>query len=74
MEKGTHGKDEESFEGLGFSRQTKSINGQMRVIEKSIIAHIRRAETEGRDVTKTRKVCTAQLKCVMDRINGQNNA
>jgi len=68
MEKGTHGINEETFENLSFSNQAKSINGQIRTIEKSILAHLRKAGNENRNTEETRKVCVDQLERMITRL------
>jgi len=68
MEKGTHGINEETFENLSFSNQAKSINGQIRIIEKSITAHVRKAGNENRDTEATKTVCIDQLERMIGRL------
>ena len=62
MEKGTHGREEKAFEDLSFSDQAKSLNGQIRTIEKAIITHSRKAAFEGKTETEIRNICVNQLK------------
>jgi hypothetical protein len=68
MEKGTHGRNEESFENLSFSGQAKSLNGQIRTIERAIMAHLRRAGAEGKDVNETRRICIEQIERMIHRL------
>ena len=68
MEKGTHGHREASFEDLNYDGQAKSINGQIRTIEKSIIAHLRRANDESRNVTVKRNSLIDQVNRMISRI------
>ena len=68
MLKGTHGKNERTFEELSFSDQSKSINGQIRTIEKSIIAHVRKALLEGKDMIDVQRTCAEQLNRLRNRI------
>jgi len=69
MEKGTHGRDEKSFEDLSFQDQAKSLNGQVRTIDKAIRAHSRKAEPKGKSESEIRKNCTDQLKRLIKRLN-----
>jgi hypothetical protein len=69
MEKGTHGRNEETFEELSYSNQAKSINGQLRVIEKAIRAHMRKAESVGKNGNETRNICIGQLERVIENLN-----
>lgn len=64
MEKGTHGRNEESFENLSFSDQAKSLSGQIRTIEKAILAHLRKAD----NVNETRRICIEQLERMIKRL------
>ena len=68
MEKGTHGINENSFEELDFADQARAINGEARSIEKAIIAHLRLAGIEKRDVTQIRQTYVEMLKRLIDRI------
>lgn len=67
--KGTHGKEELSFENLSFSGQAKSLNGQIRVLEKAILAHFRKAEQENRNMAEIKKTNMNQLIRLLNRIN-----
>jgi len=69
LKKGTHGKEELTFEDLSFAGQAKSINGQIRVLEKSILANIRKAEQENRDIPEIKKTKINQLLRLLNRIN-----
>lgn len=68
MEKGTHGINEESFEELDFAGQARAINGTARIIEKAIIAHLRRASTEKRDDAQIRQTYIGLLQRLICRI------
>lgn len=68
MEKGTHGQDEETFENLDYAGQAKSINGQMRVLEKAIRAHVRKADAEGKNSISTRDTFLESLERMIYRI------
>jgi hypothetical protein len=65
--KGTHGKEELSFDDLNFSGQAQSINGQISRLEKAIKAHIRRANYDNIGA-ETREKCIGQLKRMIARI------
>ena len=61
MEKGTHGIDEKSFEGLSYADQAKTLNMQIQGIEKGLKAHFRKGETEGKDINTSKSKYKAQL-------------
>ena len=67
--KGTHGREELSFDNLSFSGQAKSINGQIRVLEKAILAHLRKAKQENKDLIETKKVNITQVLRLLNKIN-----
>ena len=68
MEKGTHGINEEVFEELNFAGQARAINGSLSTIEKAIIAHLRRAAVENRNVAQTRQKYIDFLQRISNRI------
>ncbi len=61
MEKGTHGSEEKTFENLCFADQARSINGQVRTLEKAIKAHLRRADEEERNTIETKNIIIDQV-------------
>jgi hypothetical protein len=71
MKKGTHGTSEESFENLSFSNQAKSLSGQIRTTERAILAHLRKAAFEGKDVIEIRKICIGQLERMTKRLKNK---
>lgn len=68
MKKGTHGQNEETFEDLSYSNQAKSINGQIRVLEKALLAHFRKGRTESKDVTTAKSKFTIQITNLISKI------
>jgi hypothetical protein len=69
MEKGTHGRNEKSFEDLSFQDQAKSINGQVRIIEKAILAHSRKkGDQDDKKKSNTLDGCIDQLKRLIVRL------
>ena len=68
MRKGTHGTRQQSFEELDFKGQAKAINGTARTIEKEIVAHIRRAANENRDVIQIRQTYKELLQRIINRL------
>jgi len=61
----SHTKD---FEELTYDEQAKSINAQMANLGKAINAHLRKAESEGREVEDVRKKCIGQANNLVQRI------
>jgi phage host-nuclease inhibitor protein Gam len=61
MEKGTHGNDEKTFEELDYAGQTRTLNAQIQVLQKGLKAHIRKGETENRDLTEMKYNYKEQL-------------
>ena len=68
MKKGTHGQNEETFEDLSYSNQAKSINGQIRVLEKALLAHFRKGGTESKDVLTAKSKFTRQITNLISKI------
>jgi len=65
MEKGKHGSYELSFEELSYSDQAKTLNAQILGIEKGLIAHNRKAISEGRDISNTKRKYIQQLERII---------
>jgi len=61
MEKGTHGKDEESFKKLTYAGQAKSLNAQIQVINKAFQSHFRKGKIESKDINSSKIKYRAQL-------------
>lgn len=61
MEKGTHGKDEKSFEELDYAGQARTLNAQILGIGKGLEAHIRRGVAEAKDVKESKQKYKDQL-------------
>ena len=57
-----------TFEQLTYSEQAKSINAQIVTLQRSIRAHIRRANEERRAVAVTQRKCHAQIQRLLTRI------
>ena len=74
MEKGTHGKLEQTFEECDFVGQSRVINGQIQTIVKSIKAHVRKADEErsngniNRDSNKTLLKCIKLLSSAINQV------
>ncbi len=66
MEKGTHGKNELSFENLDYAGQARSINGHLSVLEKMLNIHFEKGKTENKDVKKS---CESYKKKLTDIVN-----
>lgn len=65
MEKGTHGMNEKSFEELSYADQARSLNAQIKVVEKAIDAHLRKAQIEGKDFKETKSKYILQLENII---------
>lgn len=61
MEKGTHGNDQKTFEALDYAGQSRTLNSQIQVLQKGLKAHIRRGESENRDLTEMKNSYKEQL-------------
>ncbi len=64
-----HKDDTKTFDELTFAEQAKSINAQIVELQRSIGAHLRRAESEGRDVGRVHDKCLSQLGRLLDRVS-----
>ena len=63
-----HQGDTKTFEELTFAEQAKSINIHVVGLERSIRAHLRRANRERRDVIQVGNICKNQLRCLLGRL------
>lgn len=63
-----HKDDTKDFNELNFGEQARSINAHIVVLQRSIAAHLKRAESEGRDAGRVRDKCTSQLRRLLDRV------
>ena len=61
MEKGTHGKDEKSFEELDYAGQARTLNAQILGIGKGLKAHIRLGLAEGKKIEEVKDKYKLQL-------------
>ena len=69
MEKGTHGQSENKFEELNLQGQSRVINAQIQVLQKSIKANLRKINTiENRNRRKS--ICVKQLEKCLANIMG----
>ena len=59
MKKGTHGKNEDTFEALNPQGQSRVINAQIQVLYKSIRANVRGLEPVKKQ--KRKDICIKQL-------------
>lgn len=57
-----------TFEQLTFAEQAKSINAQIVVLQRSIRAHVRRAQIENRPSLSVRAKCEAQISRLLSRV------
>ncbi len=60
-----HTKD---FEDLTYAEQANSINAEMAYLPKAIRAHLRKAESEGRNKSTVRQKCINQVQRLLQRI------
>ena len=64
-----HKGDTKDFNELNFGEQARSINAHIVVLQRSIVAHLKRAESEGRDVVRVRDKCANQLRRLLARVS-----
>jgi hypothetical protein len=64
-----HKDDTKDFNELNFGEQARSINAHIVVLQRSIVAHLKRAESEGRDMGRVRDKCANQLRRLLDRVS-----
>lgn len=64
-----HKFDSKTFTELTFGEQARSINAHIVVLQCSIVAHLKRAESEGRDVGRVHEKCIGQLRRLLDRVS-----
>ena len=64
-----HKNDTQTFDGLTFPGQAKSINAQLSTLTRAVRAHIRKAREEGLVYSKTKKKCSDQVQRLLDRID-----
>ena len=69
MKKGTHGKDEKSFEELDYIGQARSLNAQILVLKKALNAHFRKAQLEDKNNLEARLKYIKQLSKIIDNIS-----
>ena len=70
MAKQRHKSDTKTFEELSYAEQAKSISAQLIAIQRSIRAHMRRAEEESRGSEKTMLKCIGQVIRMLSRLTG----
>ncbi len=63
-----HKGDTETFEGLTFAEQAKSINAIINNLERSVRAHVRKARAEGRDPQVALQKCADQIQRLLGRL------
>jgi hypothetical protein len=64
-----HKFDTKDFNELNFGEQARSINAHIVVLQRSIVAHVKRAENEGRNVGRVRDKCANQLRRLLARVS-----
>lgn len=69
MEKGTHGKNENTFEELNYAGQASTLNSQIQIIKIGIKAHLRLGVSEGRDLSEVKRKYKEQLLKIIDDLN-----
>lgn len=68
MKKGTHGKDEKSFEELDYVGQARSLNAQIMVLKKALNAHVRKAQIDGKNNLEARLKYIKQLTKIIENL------
>jgi len=64
-----HKHDTKKFTELTFAEQARSINAHVVQLQQSVRAHLKRAESEGRNVGRVHEKCTSQLRRLLDRVS-----
>lgn len=68
MTKGTHGKNDKTFEELSFSEQAKSINGQVSRLTSSVRAHLKKAEKDNKNKNEVLLKCLGQVSRIINNL------
>jgi hypothetical protein len=68
MEKGTHGKNEVSFEELSYADQAKSLNAQISILGKALNAHVRKGDIMAKNTSDTKKCYIQQLEKIIENL------
>lgn len=63
-----HQRDTKTFEELTFAEQAKAINIRVVGLERSIRAHMRRADKESRNTESVRRKCIDQIQRLLARL------
>ncbi|MGA3326464.1 MAG: hypothetical protein ABSF45_18490 [Terriglobia bacterium] len=63
-----HKEDTKDSNELNFGEQARSINAHIVQLQQSICRHLKRAESEGRDVGRVRDKCINQLRRLLARV------
>lgn len=69
MKKGTHGKNESSFDNLNYAGQASSLNAQILILGKGLEAHLRLGTEEGKDSSEVKRKYKDQLLKIIDKLN-----
>ncbi len=65
-----HKGDTKAFDELSYSEQAKAINALVLNLQRSITAHLRKADEEGRDRLTARAKCLSVVERMLRRIRG----
>ncbi len=69
MKKGTHGKDEKTFEELSYSDQAKTLNAQIQIIEKGLNAHFRKGNDQNKNIVSSKEKYIKQLMKLINNLD-----
>lgn len=69
MKKGTHGKDENTFEELSYSKQASSLNAEIQYLKKALNAHFRKGKEENKDIDSSKYSYKNQLLKIIEFLN-----
>ena len=64
-----HKEDTKDSNELNFGEQARSINAHIVQLQQSIRAHLKRAESEGRNVGRVHEKCISQLPRLLDPVS-----
>lgn len=68
MARRRHKQDTQTFDGLDFAGQARSISAQVTRLQASIRAHVRKAPGCGKDATAVLLKCIGQATRMLDRL------
>jgi hypothetical protein len=67
-----HKGDTKAFDELSYSEQAKAINALVLNLQRSITAHLRKADDEDRDCQTARAKCLSVVERMLRRMRGSS--